>query len=146
MPKAILPFRTEEIFAGFFHYTLTDVFYGHDGISGLKHFVPFAQSEWHHFTTQGHQLTHVHDSVTSRISARIESVQAAARTSIIRKRVILPTDFGSWVASGLRFIVFRGASAPVSFNVSLFKDGVVDPGISGVDIQAVGSGSSREEW
>lgn len=145
MPKAILPTRNEEIFGGFFHYTLTDVFYGHDGIENLKHFVPFAQNEWHLFQAgTSHQFFSIFDDVTSRIMARQEAlVAAASRLSTIRKRIILPTDFGSFVVDGLRVIADSSVAQPDAYTISLVKSGTVDPGVSAASILVAAGGTPQ---
>lgn len=129
MPKAILPTRNEKMFAGEFTYTLTGVQMGHDGIKNLVHWIPFAQNDWKLFQSgSGHKLDFVHDSVTSRVKARQESTNAALHTSIIRARVALPKDFGSFVA--VRMLSFRGASSPTLYNFKLIKNGVAETALN----------------
>ena len=137
MPKALRPFRHEEIFSGEFVWLLTQVEMGHDGFKNLIHFVPLAQNDWQLFQSgSGHILTNEFDPATSRDLARQTATVAAARTSFLRKRIILPQDFGQFDTGAIVFITRRSASAPTSYQATLLKGGVADPGINGVNVQA----------
>ena len=136
MPPALRPFRHEEINNGEVVYLLTDVEYGHDGIKNLQHYVPFAQNEWFLEQTVGTPtLTFPFDSATSRITSRITSTGVTDQGKI-RKRFILPQDFGNFPTGGLVFVVKRSASAPTSFKVTLLKGGSPDSVVNAVNVQA----------
>lgn len=136
MPDGLYPFRNEKINNGQTVYILTGVEYGHDGIKNLQHFVPFAQNEWELEQTAGTPtLTRPFDAATSRITARITDVGGTDQGKI-RKRFILPSDFGSFPTGSLVLMSRRSASAPTHFKATLLKGGVADPGVSGAAIQA----------
>ncbi len=136
MPKGLRPFRHEEIFSGEFLWLLTQVEMGHDGFKNLQHFVPLPQSEWALEQTVGTPtLTFPFDAVTSRVTSRITAVGATDQGKI-RKRFILPNDFGSFPAGALVFLTRRSASAPTSFNLSLLTGGRADSAGSAVDFLA----------
>lgn len=136
MPPALRPFRHEEIESGEFVWLLTGVVMGHDGFSGLQHFVPGVEADYSLEQTVGTPtLTRPFDAVTSRLPSRITSVGATDQGKI-RRRFILPNDFGGFPADSLIFLTRRSASAPTSFKVSLLRGGAADPGVNAVSVQA----------
>ena len=139
MPNALRPVRHEEIQAGEFVWVATGVELGHDGFKNLLYNVIFAQGGWTLFqSVVHHQLVEVFDTVTSRISARQEALDSVASvTSTIRKRILLPPDFGFFPAVALKLITKVSDPVPDAYTISIVKNGVVDPGVSAVSIKPV---------
>lgn len=134
MPPARLPNRHEEIQNGEFVFLQHGVEYGDDGVKNLKHFVPMAQNEWHHFlSATHHRLVRVHETVTSRIMTRMIACEGGAKTSKMMRRILLPKDFGSFPVSGLS-VISRRSSNVTSFSVTLWKSGVADLTIDNISI------------
>lgn len=122
-----------EISAGGFKFITSGVWFWHDGFKNLRHYVPFAQNDWALEDTGGTSaLDYPFDSGTGRISARI--TPTAFATHKIRKRILLPRDFGAFAPTLPITIVTRRSAAVTSVKASLFNAATVDPGVNGVDV------------
>lgn len=137
MPNAILMHKDDKLGSGQLVYKNTAVEYGDDGISGLLHNVPVAQNEWA-FTTSGTQTrSDVMDATTKRVATRVSSAVAVSETATLAKRVLLPRDYGSWPANGLRVITRRHQSGS-SASLTLYgPGGTADAAVNGVSVLPV---------
>lgn len=134
--KALRPIRHEEIQAGEFEWLLTDVEMGHDGFKNLRHYAPFDQTNWHFYQAgPGHMFEVVYDTVPNRLCARVTSVNGGNRQSKIRKRILLPDDFGYFPVDALVFKTRRASGGPLSFNAYLYNGMATDPSVNGVDVK-----------
>lgn len=125
--------REDEIAAGGFKFTTTDVYYWHDGIKNLRHQVPFAQNDWAKEDASGTSaMDFPFDSGTGRISARV--TPSVAGTHNLRKRIILPRDFGTFAPTTPISVVMKRSAANTSLKAYLFNGATVDPGINGVSV------------
>lgn len=132
MPDLLYHIRADWAAAGFFGFKRTDVKYAHNGIQKLKHYVPQSQQDWAEFTTSGvHTFGYNYDGGTSRVSKRITCVGVGV--ALLRKRIQLPRDFGSFVASGFSIVTMRSA-AITHLQVTLMKGGASDSTINGTSI------------
>lgn len=136
MPRAIRHARHDESECGEIVYLRTAVEYGDDGIKGLRHFVPIEQGNWLHDGTANHALSRVYDAGTSRIMDRITASAGGAITSKMRKRLLLPYDFGQFFSFSLSLIVRGNAGTlPTSFKLTLLNAAAADATINGLSIK-----------
>jgi hypothetical protein len=125
--------RCDEIAKGGFHFTSSDVFVWHDGIKNLRHFVPFAQNDWaKHDDSGASTLSFPFDSGTGRISAELNPSSAGVHK--IRKRILLPRDFGAFAPTVPMEIVVQRSGAVTAIKATLWLGATADPGINGVAI------------
>jgi len=125
--------RADEIANGYFKFINTGVKFGDDGIDGLLHHVPIAQTEWLHDGTAGHTKSDQFDSSTSRILSRITSTGAA--TSRMRKNLVLPRDFGSFQAFGFQMVVRGSNPLPTAFTMTVKRNVIADATMNDNDIK-----------
>lgn len=135
MPRARRHARHDEIECGEFVFLRTGVQYGDDGILNLRHFVPFQQETWTHDGTANHALSTQYDALTSRVMSRITASAGGAITSKMRKRIILPRDFGSFPGLGVSLAVQSSVSIPTAYTLSAFMDGVADGVLNAASIK-----------
>ncbi len=135
MPRWKRAARAEEIGNGHFHFLNTDVFYGDDGIKGLRHFVPLAQSDWIHDGTANHSMSDQLDAGTSRLMKRITAGAGGAITSRMRKQVLLPRDFWYFPALGFEMMVRASASLPTAVTMTVKRLGTADGTVNDADIK-----------
>lgn len=125
--------REDEIALGGFRFTSTDVWLWHDGIKNLRHYVPLAQNDWQKEDAAGASaLDFPFDAGTGRISARV--TPSAFGTHNLRKRIILPRDFGIFAATSPITIVTRRSNTNTSLKAYLYNGTTVDAGINGVSV------------
>lgn len=138
MPNAILMHMDDHFGSGQLVFKNNNVEYGDDGIKGLIDYVPMAQGDWDSFdASPHHEYDKRYDSGTSRVMAHIEAVMAGtSQTSYIRKRVLLPRNFGSIPTDGLRVITYRNG-AITSLKAKLLFFGSADAAVNGVSIKPV---------
>ena len=125
--------REDELAKGGWLFTSTGVAYWHDGIKNLRQFIPIAQSDWVKEDTAGTStLDFPYDGATSRITARI--TPTAFGTHKIRKRILLPRDFGAWAPTSPITVVTKRSAVDTSLLATLFHGGAADAGVNGVSV------------
>lgn len=133
MPDAVLMHKDDQLGSGQTVFKNTGVEWGDDGVKGLVHYVPHGQGDWHIFDNfANHEHSKDYDSGTSRINERVEAMVTGSTSSNLRKRLLLPKDFGSFVGDAIKIIVYR--SGTISMAASLYTAGAADAGVSFVDI------------
>lgn len=133
MAKIRFAHKNEKIGSGAFFFMNTDVVYGDDGISGLDHYVPLAQGDWTYAAGTGTATyANVYDAATSRVYASMTALTTG--TVFLRKRILLPKDFGNFMTNSLGIITYR--SAPLTFmRITFYKAGSADASINGASIE-----------
>lgn len=125
--------RDDEISAGGFRFIISDVWFWHDGFKNLRHYVPFAQNDWAKEDASGVSiLSFPFDSGTGRIAGEINP--ATFGTHKIRKRIILPRDFGAFAPTQPITLITKRSAAVTSLVASLYNAATVDPGVNAVDV------------
>lgn len=118
--------RADEIGNGYFRFINTGVKFGDDGIEGLLHHVPIAQTEWLHDGTANHTKSDQLDAGTSRIMTRITAGAGGAITSRMRKNLVLPRDFGTFEPYGFQMLVRGSNPLPTAYTVTVKRNGSPD--------------------
>jgi len=133
MAKIRFAHKNEKIGSGQLIFMNTDVVYGDDGISGLDHYVPFAQGDWTYAAGTGTAtFAVIYDAATSRVYASLTCLGTG--TVFLRKRILLPKDFGNFPANALTMITYR--SAPLtSMKTTIYKAGAADATVVGVSVE-----------
>lgn len=128
--------RNDEFAKGGFHATSSDVWYWHDGIKNFRHYVPFAQSDWTKEDQSGtSSLSFPFDSGTGRIGAMLNP--SSFGEHILRKRIILPRDFGAFAPTEPITITIRRSGVVSAIAALLLNGATHDPTIDSVDISPV---------
>lgn len=133
MPDAILMHKDDELGSGKTTFTNTGVIYADNGIQGLLRNVVQSQQDW--IVDGAAPLTYPYDATTGRLPAHLAA--PGAGTTFLRKRLLLPRDFGNWPDSGLKVITRRHGTNG-GFTLTLLGPGAVpDPDVDAVDINTV---------
>jgi hypothetical protein len=132
MPDADRQVILDELEAGFFRFLLTGTEMGSDGFAGYYHYVPVDPIKWSFFLAHGHSYSEEWDAATSRINARLTG--KAAGTSYLRKRVLLPYDFGSFPANAISVVIRAHDITGPALTLTMYIAGAADSGINGSNI------------
>ncbi len=135
MPNWLRHARADEIANGYFKFLNTNLTYGDNGIHGMLHHVPIAQTEWLHDGTADHVKSDEFDSGTSRIMTRITSSAGGAITSMMRKNLVLPRDFASFEAFGFQMVVRGSNPLPTAATMTVKRNGTADGTVNDADIK-----------
>jgi hypothetical protein len=135
MPRWKRAARAEEIGNGHFEFLNTGVVYGDDGIKGLRHFAPLAQSDWVHDGTANHAMSDQLDAATSRLMKRITAAAGGAITSYMRKQVLVPRDFWKFPAFGFAMIVRGSGTLPTAVTMTVKRLGTADANVNDLNIK-----------
>lgn len=126
--------RADEIANGYFHFINTNVRFGDDGISGLIHHVPIAQTEWLHDGTANHVKSDQFDAGSSRIMTRIAATANGVITSRMRKVLLLPRDYGRFQPFGFRMTVRCSSPPPTATTMTVKRNGTADSVVNDLSI------------
>lgn len=137
MPDAILMHLDDKLGSGQMSFQNTGVVYGDDGVTGLLHNVPIAQSEWY-FATTGVQLrSEILDAGTKRVMTRATGAAAASQVATLAKRILLPRNYGSIPDNSLK-VVTRRANVGNLATLTLYgPGGVADAAVDHVSVLPV---------
>lgn len=130
--------RDDEISAGGWRFITSDVWFWHDGLKNLRHYVPFGQNDWAKEDASGTSALAIpFDSGTGRVSAQVNPI--ATGTHKIRKRIILPRDFGIFAATEPITVVVKRSGSVTSIKATLYLGGSADAGVNGVSVSPAAS-------
>lgn len=133
MANALRQVLYEEIAGGYFKFLNHSTEIGSDGFAGFLYYVPVSQNCWvWEQDSGGHQLSEEWD--TNRQLTRVTSILAAAHSSYLDMRILLPYDFGSFPANAISLIVRMNDITGPALTANLYNAGGIDAGITAVDI------------
>lgn len=125
---------------GQFKFLRTGVEYGHDGIKGLKHYIPIAQGALIGQQVSGAwTFAYRRDATDQRTP--FEATCVSDGTAEISLRLRLPLDFGSFPENSLELAVSKSFNVAV-LSATLYKNGAADSTINGSAIEP----ASTEIW
>lgn len=131
--KAILMHKGDKLGSGETIFTNTGVEYADDGIKGLLDNVPQSQQDW--IVDGPAPLTYPYDATTGRLPAHLAA--PGAGNTFLRKRLLLPRNFGVFPDSSLKVITRRHGTNG-GYTLTLVGPGAIpDPDVDGVDINPV---------
>jgi hypothetical protein len=134
MPKAILMNKHDILGSGKTVFENTGVTYADDGINGLLHNIPMSQQDWIHDGV--HALSYSFDATTARLPARMTA--AGAGNGFLRKRLLLPRDFGRWPNNAIKLITRRSAIISGSLLFTMYgPSGSADPDVNAINVTPV---------